>query len=54
MIEVWLNKALLVFREDEFLTLLGKDRGLWATALKRGKWLLRRRAEERRAERRGG
>lgn len=48
MILVKLNKSLLVFREDEFLRLVAKDKQLWATAIRRGKYLLRRRAEERR------
>lgn len=48
MILIKLNKSLLCFTEPELLSLLARDKELWIRALRRGKAVLRRRAEERR------
>ncbi|MEW6047006.1 MAG: hypothetical protein AB1609_11070 [Bacillota bacterium] len=46
MIEVKLPKCLLVLTEAELLSLLAHDRGLWETALRRGKAVQRARTRE--------
>ncbi len=49
MIEVKLPKCLVVLSESEFISLLAQDPALWATALERGKAVMRARRREARA-----
>lgn len=48
MIEIRLTKCKLFLTEDELISLLAKDAGLWQIALKRGKGISRSRGEARR------
>lgn len=53
MIEIKLPKCLLVLTEQELQSLLTRDPTLWATALQRGKAVMRARKIEHRAKKGG-